>query len=478
MRSLILALSLVPVFLTSPAHARQDAAPEIPRLDPTSADAKPLTVYQWTAEAGANDEHDGFRYTWRLPKDFTRTESYDLVVVCHANGTDYRWGSANLKPELFRPNNIVVCVDGTSEADDGSRTFIEGRRDAIEFRDFVLEVGRALPVDRIFYLGHGEGGSFAIFMASQFPGLTQGVVADATDMSSSINVNGGIQSIPVAFVHGTADAVVPYFHSLAARDSLKAAGDEMLLVRRMQGCDHLPSAMRASECIDWCSGMCTTEADTALAAAEALLAPRGPDEHGHECPLPFGGAYQILLRVALETEHQVDESDDNQRAKAHALMTKIDAEGARHVEILRKDIKSEGDFVLGLGSDIGAWLGHLVALREDFRGVPSVEKYIKEINYDEAARNQWEAGKKLLDIWYAARPEKQKFEVVGDTLGDCFLLDAVPSDLAAKMAAIKDKAGELGLTEESVEKAGIVETWSTAWKNGCKRYLELCKEWK
>jgi predicted esterase len=478
MRSLILVLSLSLVFLSFPAKAQQADAPEIPRLDPTSADAKPLTVYQWTAEAGANDEHDGFRYTWRLPKDFTRTESYDLVVVCHGNGADYRWGAANLKPELFRPGNIVVCVDGTSEADEGGRFFREGRRDAIEFRDFVLEIGRVLPVDRIFYFGHAEGGAFAIFMASQFPGLTQGVVADASGMWTDTNTHGGIQSIPVAFLHGTADPVVPYSQSLVARDSLKEAGDEMLLVRRIQGGDHSPSAMRASECLEWCSGMCTAEADTALAAAEALLAPSGPDEHGRDSPRAFGGAYQVLQRVALETEHQVDEADDEQRAKAHALMKKIDDAGAAHVEALRKDLKSEGDLILGLGSDSGAWLGHLVALREDFRGVPSVEAFVKEINYDQAARNQAAAGKKLLEIWQAARPEKQKFEVVGDTLGESFLLDAFPSDLAAKMKEIKDKASELGLTDESIEKYGVVETWSTAWANGYKRYLEICKQWK
>jgi predicted esterase len=469
---------LCSVLLPGVVAARQEAAPEIPRLKPGSPDAAPLTVYQWTAQAGAEDENDGLRFTWALPKDFKRGQSYDLVVICHGTGLDYRWGHANMKPSAFRPGNIVVSVDGTSEADDGTRVFLGERRDAIDFRDFVLEMSRSFPVDRIFLYGHSQGSFFVLYVAGQFPGLTEGVVAHASGAWTNTQLKGGIQSVPIAFMHGTADPVIPYAQSVGARDAFRDAGHESLLVRRLNGYNHWPNAVRASECIDWCAGMSTTRAETALAAAEALLAPKPKDEYGFECPPPFGGAYQVLKRVTLETEHHVEDADDEQRAKAKSMLERVDALAAKHVEALKKDVKSAGDLVLGLGEGEGAWLGHLLAVREDFRGIPAVEAYLTEIGYDEAAAAQNEAAGKLAEVWFSSRPDKNKFEVACNTLGECFLLDTLPGDMPARMTEMRAKAAEMQISEEFIENYGVVELWIAARKNGYQRYVELCKDWK
>jgi predicted esterase len=471
---------LVVALLAGTASARQggDKGAELPKLKPGDKDAKPLTVYQWRAEAGSKDEDDGLRFTWSLPKDYARGKSYDLVVVCHGTGLDYRWGHANLAPAEFRPTDIVVCPDGTSEADDGTRVFLGERRDVITFRDFVLEMSRSFPVDRIFLYGHSQGSFFVLYAAGQFPGLTEGVVAHASGAWTNTTLQGGIQSIPLAFMHGTADPVIPYGQSVGARDAFRDAGHEMLLVRRMEGYNHWPNAIRASECLDWCAAMSTTRADTALRCAEALLAPKPKDQYGYECPVPFGGAYQALKRVLMEGENHVEEASDEQKAKAKAMLERIDAEAARHVATLSKDVKSKGDLVLGLGEQGGAWLGHMLAFREDFRGVPAAEAYFTTIALDEATTAQRDAGAKLGTAWYSPRAETEKFAAVTENIGECFLLDTLPATLAKDMGDMKARAAELKLGEDLLENYSVLEMWASARKAGYARYLEMCRQFK
>jgi hypothetical protein len=83
-----------------------------------------------------------------------------------------------------------------------------------------------------------------------------------------------------------------------------------------------------------------------------------------------------------------------------------------------------------------------------------------------------------VEVWYSARPESNKFEVVTSTLGECFLLDTLPGDLGTRMAEMRDRATEMKLSEEFIENYGTVEMWVDARRNGFQRYLSLCKKWR
>lgn len=484
MRTILVACSLLVIGALAPEGAAQGrpepapAAVEIPRLAPRSKEAKPLTEYQWTAEAGATDEHDGLRFTWSLPEGFRATKSYDLVVICHGTGLDYRWGQANLRVGEFRPGSIVVSVDGTSEGEGGTRLFKDGARDVVDFRDFVLEMARSFPVEHVVLYGHSQGSFFAVHVASAFPGLIEGVVAQGSGVWASTNIAGRIRSVPIAFVHGTADPVVPYGQSVAGRDALVSEGHGMTFVRRLEGYNHWPNGVRVSECVDWCIGMVTSEPGRALGAAESMLAPKGKDGYGFEAPVAYGAALMVLRRVTQECENPCEEPTDEQKARAAELIGRIDAEGAKHVALLREDLKSSGDLLLGLGAEGGAWVGHLLPLREDFRGVPSVEAFVAEIGFDEAVSDQEDAGVRLVDMWNARREEKQKFEGIADSFLGCFMLDTLPAGMAEQMGAWKGRAAELGLSEESLEKYAAMEMWVEARRAGLARYAGIWREWK
>jgi len=90
---------------------------EDPEQRAPGPDAKPLTVYMHTAKAG------DLRYTWVLPKDYDGKTPRNLSLILHGTGLDYRWGHWNNKPGIFRPEDIVVSVDGTSP-DGQTRLFL------------------------------------------------------------------------------------------------------------------------------------------------------------------------------------------------------------------------------------------------------------------------------------------------------------------------------------------------------------------
>src|SRR5262245_14797651 len=124
------------VMLAAVFVARAD---EPPRLAP-SREAEPAKAFAWTSEKG-------LRFTWVLPRDGGAAP--DLVILCHGTGLDYRWGSANYKPGVFRPADIVVSVDGPTRADNGTRLFLGKGEDAAAFAAFLAEMRAAFRPSRV-----------------------------------------------------------------------------------------------------------------------------------------------------------------------------------------------------------------------------------------------------------------------------------------------------------------------------------------
>ncbi len=448
-----------------------------PRLPP-ARDAPRGRVFAWTADAGSEGGKQGLRFTWALPKELEEGKLYDLVVICHGTGLDYRWGHANYPPEVFRPHDIVVSVDGTSPGPNDARVFLGERKDALLFRDFLLEMARAFPVNRIFLFGHSQGSFFVTYFAGEFPSLAEGVVAHASGAWSWTKTKAGTQQVPIVFMHGTKDPVVPYAQSVGARDAYTEDGHKMVLLRRLPAYNHWPNAARASECIDWCRGMKSPEAAEVLACAQELMRVKPPDQYSYQCAPPLGAARQLLLRLRLpEGDKAAPEDTTGQdRAKAEALLKQIEEQGARHVAALKRSVASPADLILGAGPDAGAWLGHLLSLREDFRGVESVEAYLKDIGWAEARTAHQAAAQPLLEAWYSGKPDKEKFEAVVDAMPRCFLVEALPFDLMPQMRTWHDKAKDLGLSEESLEKYDNVPIWDAAWLKGQDKYAEIWKK--
>src|SRR5262245_13183357 len=78
------------------------SAGDLPEKAP-SPDAKPHTWHETTAKSGLH-------YAWLVPKGYDGKSPRNLTVILHGTGLDYRWGPANNKAGVFRPDDVVVSV--------------------------------------------------------------------------------------------------------------------------------------------------------------------------------------------------------------------------------------------------------------------------------------------------------------------------------------------------------------------------------
>lgn len=449
MRPLALILTLLAAItlgaLAPSAHAQPlPAHDSIPELNPAEqlSDAKPGVVYRALARCKAMDGIEqrtlDLRYTFCVPEGFSTEAPAPIVIVLHPDGVDYRWGSRQLPSGALAPSSgtpVVICMDGTSLAPDGTRTFRASPKDLLVMRDFVLEVSRTFPTARVTLVGFRAGGRFAMLFAGAFARILDGVISVSSGIDPSTPIGGAIQGLPLVIVHGTRDETTPYAVSLDAVHALVENQHPGAMLRRLPGVDALPAPARVSECVDWVAAMTTTEPPLALAAARALLLPhQGAGEAS--APPAFHMARAILRRFESPPGQAPDagsrvrgfkDPTDDARREAWGLSVAIEAQAQAHVDAL----KSAG---LRKPADLDApsappMLGHLHAFREDFRGVDSAEAYVGLLQYDERWSEHSQAAVEIWNLTLDERPAADLLQSLVDQLPKAWLYEALPPSL-------------------------------------------------
>mgnify|MGYP000986667424 CR=1 FL=1 len=446
-------------------------ADDPPRLEP-KLNAEPAKAFAWTSE-------QGLRYTWVLPGKLAGTPHRNLIIICHGTGLDYRWGSANYKPGVFRPGDIVISVDGPTKAQNGTRLFMGNEGNAEVFSDFIVEMSKTFHAARVYLYGHSQGSFFVCYFAGVHPELLDGVVAHASGVWTWTAYKPEVAAVPIAFMHGTADPVVPYGQSVGGRDWYLTQGHPTIQLRRMDRYIHWPNGDRASECLDWCIGMKTDDPAEALAAAESMLRPKGVDQYAYDAPVFFSGAHDVLRRFEGKgarpfAAERLDKADAAINARARQLIEKVEAEGETHATRIRAQVKSPDDLKL----DGRPWLGHLIQFREDFRGVESAEKLFTDLHYDELLKKHNDAARPLFEAWYGEGKPAEKFAAAITALPHCFLLDTLPLGFAETMEGWFKTADELGISGEARRGYAAVAQWRAGWEEGRKEYKAIWKAWK
>lgn len=453
-------------------------APADPPRREFSPDAPPGKAFAWTskpADAGDAATRAGLEYVWSLPLNYQQNKSYDLLIILHGVGKDARWGHTAIDPARLGKDMIVISPAGTNVLAQGVRTFSDEQTDYMAFREFMLEMTRIFPADRIVLYGYEQGGSFALSFAEQFPSLAEGVVVQACRPWTEEEERGGVgalKQIPIVFLHGTHDNTTPYAVSATARDKYVDQGHQGVWLRPLHGCGHEPDAARIGEAADWCIAMQSPEADKIMEAAGRLLKSAGTTGTCDAGP-PLGAVNQLLRRLMGETEDNpahfpLDEVEPEIRASAKKMLGEIDALVARHLGQITPQASKTVEFVLN-GQ---AWLGHLVSLREDCRGVRAFDAFALNSGFDESHKSHEKAAAALLEAWQAAAP-KERFEGVLDALPHCFLLEGYTPAFIAQMKAWHAQAGELKLSEESLERYENVLLLEQAWRDGLAQYRKL-----
>jgi hypothetical protein len=467
-----------------------------PRAKP-GADLTPGATFAWRSA-------DGLRFTYTIPANYKAGEAYDVVVICHPHNNDFRWGMANhlsLKAAeergslrlAFRPNNVVVSVDGigADARHPKTRYFPCDGASAVRFRDFMLELTRVLPARRFYLYGAGGGdgevggggGQFVMHFAATFPALADGVIAYGTNAPPG---EIGRCNVPTVIMHGVKNGLVPFADAVKVYDANIAAENKLVRLRALRSFNDYPNPVRVSECIDWLNAVRTDDAKEALASVESMLTPKGGDEYDYVCPVWYAGAREILGRILGEPGTMTGEAplegksgaSPEVRTRGEEIVRLLDAEAKANVEALRVWIptgKTAEDLVL----DAQPWLGHLIAARDDFRGVAPMEKFASEIRYDETLAAHKAAAEAFLADWLT-RDDAENFAMAGEVLPRCFLLEWLPVNLPTKMKSWKKKqqTGELEVSAEALEGYENVLNWDEGYRKGLDGYQKIWRKWR
>jgi pimeloyl-ACP methyl ester carboxylesterase len=437
-----------------------------PAGKPPDASAAPLTAFAWKSLKG-------LRFVWWLPKDYDPQAPRNVTVILHGVRLDYRWGFWNHRPGTFRPDDVVLSVDGPTP-DGENRLFSKDPKDFDAFASFLAEMRRTFAVDRIFLYGYGQGGLFALNFAGDHSDLVAGVVAHGTGDWNGFSPGVDPRKVAIAFLHGTADGDCAYGQILERRDAYAKLGCPLLLLRRLDRCGHEPNPARAAETLAWCQGMTASKPAEALSCALELLRTKPVDIQDKETKVGFSGAREVLRRLEKKGPFAFTDVPDDVFSKAAEWIRKVEDSGAEHVGAVRAQWKVKRVPKL----DVGAWLGHLVPFREDFRGVDCVEAFLKEIGYDALAQTHAKAAAPLLAAWTREKEPKKLYEMVVDVIGQAYLYDGFPTDFDEKVNEWNRNQRKLSLSITAVKKFPDFEAWEKSWKDGLAEYVALCKKWQ
>jgi hypothetical protein len=188
----------------------------------------------------------------------------------------------------------------------------------------------------------------------------------------------------------------------------------------------------------------------------------------------------VLARIAGEggaAPRFQKPADDATVERARALMKRIDEQGAAMAARAR-ELMGPGD-ARSLALDGGTWLGFLIALRDDFRGVPSVEKFFREIAWELVYQKHTTAAAELIGTWTSeTATDGEKFEKAVELLPQCYLYEALPVDLPARTRVCVRKADDLGIAEDALGRYEFVALWDQGCRDGLAEYQRLWSRWR
>ncbi|MFT3686992.1 MAG: hypothetical protein QM783_19075 [Phycisphaerales bacterium] len=248
----------------------------------------------------------------------------------------------------------------------------------------------------------------------------------------------------------------------------------------------MPDAKEAGRGVAWVRGMVTDKAIDSMAMAKLVLKPEG------EQTPAFGMGLAILKRFEADPADKaawprgLTDATEEQKKEAKELALAIEAQGLRQVASLRLALPDAAALRAATSapdSPTPNWLGHVLSLREDFKGVESVDAYMAELKYDELLEEHEEAGKKIVEAMETPEwggmgaPPKEAFGVVIENLPKAYLEEGLPRSLERDMKDWAGRAAELRLPAEQVDLLPLVNQYFSAVKKGRERYREVNKAW-
>lgn len=408
---------------------------------------------------------DGLAFQWRGPRRYDAERGVGVTVILHGSNLTRRWGFANHDKATFRPDDLVVCPDGTTPNGQGGFNFLGEAKDAKRFHALLEEVRKAFRVRAVYLYGHSQGSFFALHAAGEHPDDVDGVVAHASGLWTWTKVGKAGHGKAIVLLHGTQDPVVPYVQSVGALAALREAGYPMVRLRALEGWNHWPAEHNAaggtphtSQQLAWVEGMTTTDAGRLEACLAVLCDVKDKAEHDW-------AALGTLARRASEAPF----ASDATRQRAQRAVASVDALAQRHAQALAA-VKP------GAPADGKPWMAHLPLFLRQLAGVPACDAVAAA--WATATDAHRERGIAHLRKYHAARAKDPSaaLEAGVAAVREGFLWCEV-QDRAFRetLAGWQKDAKKLKLSKKALKEAEVVPALEEAWKDGWKAYADLCK---
>jgi predicted esterase len=412
--------------------------------------------YAWKAQ-------DGLAYEYFVPKEYDAKAGANLTLILHGSNLTRHWGFANHAAGKFRPDDVVVCPDGTTPNGQGGFNFLQSDKDLKRLHALHEELKKTFRVRATFVYGHSQGSFFSFLYAGAFPDDVQGVLGQASGVWIGTQATERHHHQAIALLHGTADPVVPYGQSVGGLDFYREAKYPLAHLRSLEGWNHWPTADQAEQELAWCEG--TTSADPArvVACFETLSSGEGPRD--------FAALRAVASRLA-----ELEGAPAAARSKASAAVEAVDALAKRHVEAMARSLgKEKGD---KLADD--AWVAHVRLFLRDFDGVPVCDDLAKA--WADRRKDHRDGAVKHLREYYRVRQKDaaKAFDEGVEAIRTGFLwYECADPELWKALDGWKDDAKRLKLTKAALKAYdGVVPVMRSACKKGLASYVEVNETWK
>jgi len=359
---------------------------EHPQKDPSSRPVAEICTWK---------SADGLVYEFYVPKSYDPAKGANLLFILHGSNLDRRWGFANHTAGEFRPDDIVVCPDGTTQNPQKTGfNFLHDARDLQRVHALHEELKKTFKVNATYLYGHSQGSFFSFLYAGAYPADVLGVVGQASGVWSGTAATAKHHHQAIVLMHGTADPVVPYAQSAACLATYRDAKYPMAHLRSIEGWNHWPHQGQTAQQLAWCEGM--TSADPARVAASLDVIEAV--EPGEGWNRDAAALYLVAKRAAA-----MESAPAALKERAAKSVAAVEALAKAHADAIAASLgKGKGDKV-----EDAAWVGHVAFFLRDFDGVPACDAMAKDWA-DRVARHKSDGVKALKEFYRTSRKDPAK----------------------------------------------------------------------